>query len=101
MTAPENLAFPRAIDRVLPVALICAEVVRVLQIVPRWIAGTPPTFPGQYESRLLNALVGIGILGAVLVGQSANRHSVRGRIAYWSLLGVSCAVFIWQIVAER
>ena len=100
MTAPTTLTFPR-LTPLRCGAVILAEVVRVLQVVPRWIAGTPPAFPGQYENRLLNALVGIGLVGAVLVGQSAFRHTTRGRIAYWALLGAACAIFAGQVIADR
>lgn len=92
---------PVTLTRVLCAALVVGEVVRLLQIAPRWIAGTPPAFPGQYESRLLSALVGVGILGAVLVGQSGSRHTTRGRIAHWGLLGAACVVFAAQMIVDR
>jgi hypothetical protein len=101
MTAPAEVTRRVTLTRVLCAALIVGEVVRVLQIAPRWIAGSPPAFPGQYESRLLNAVVGVGILGAVLVGQSAGRHTTRGRIAYWGLLGVACVVVAGQMITDR
>jgi hypothetical protein len=85
---------------ILCVALIGIHVARVVQIVPGWAAGQAPAYPRQYAQRLLNALGGIGLVGAVLVGQSSLKPTARGRVAYWGLLTLAVAALVGQVVTD-
>lgn len=100
MTAPSTVSLPRTMHRALCVALIIVQVSRVLQLSYKWSAGVSPAYPGQYGRRLLSALISAGILGAVLVGQSAFRNTTRGRFAYWVLLGTALGVQVGQVIAD-
>ena len=71
----------------LTLLLIAIVLVRLALIVPRWVAGTPPTYPWQYEGRLLFTITMVGILGATLLAKRPVSHTSRGKIAYWLLLG--------------
>ena len=101
MSMSSTAAYPRTAYRALCAALIAVQIGRVLQIAPRWSAGAPPAYPGQYERRLLNAIISVSILGAVLVGDSSARNSTRGRLAYWGLLSVAVVVLVAQVIADR
>lgn len=90
----------RSMFWILCVALIGVELLRLVQIVPGWAGGHAPAYPGQYLHRLLNALSGIGLLGAVLVGQSSLRSTPRGRVAFWGLLAVAVAALVGQVATD-
>jgi hypothetical protein len=84
----------RRIYRTLCVALMAWPVARVLQIIPEWVTGARPAYPGQYLSRLLNAVIMVGILGSVLVGQSDARATRRGIVTSWILLAAAIAALV-------
>jgi hypothetical protein len=78
----------------LTLLLIAAVLVRLALIVPRWVTGTPPAYPGQYEGRLLVTITMVGILGAALLAKRPVFHTSRGKIAYWGLLGVAIVAMV-------
>jgi hypothetical protein len=78
------------------VALIAIQGWRLLEIVPRWLGGLPPAYPGQYQRRSLDVAIAVGLMGAVLVRQLTGRVSRRAQFAYWSLLAVGAAAFVAQ-----
>lgn len=93
-----TVSFRHTFHRVLCVALIAVWAFRLFQIVPNWIAGTPPTYPGQYMRRLLGSASGISLLGAVLINTSSARHTLRGRLGYWMLMGIALAILFGEVI---
>ena len=78
--------------------LIAFEFLRLGLTLRRWTQGEAPDYPGQYESRLLSAITGITLMGAVLVAQSGRYRTPAGRIAYWTLLGGALVALAAQML---
>jgi hypothetical protein len=78
--------------------LIAVELLRVVPALSRWIEGAAPAYPGQYESRLLNAVSGVSLMGALLIALSARYRTSVGRLVYWSLLGCSLLALVAQML---
>ena len=78
--------------------LIAIEFLRLGLTLHRWMQGGAPDYPGQYESRLLSAITGITLMGAVLVAQSGRYRTPVGRIAYWTLLGGALVALAAQML---
>ena len=89
---------PRRWHRVAWLLLIGAQLLWLGQVVPRWIRGAPPAFPGQYVERLLNAATNIGIAASVLVSQGSASRTPRGRFFYWLSLAVAMASLVGQLI---
>jgi len=54
---------------VLLLLLIVVSLGRLAVVVPNWVGGAAPAYPGQYESRLFNFLAFVPVLSAVLLIQ--------------------------------
>ncbi len=87
----------RAQDQ-LTLVLIAIVVVRLALIVPRWVTGTPPAYPMQYEGRLLFTIAVVGILSASLLSKRALLNNARGKAAYWMLLGAAITALVIDAV---
>ena len=79
-------------------ALIAVDVLLNVPVLLQWARGTPPLYPGQYQSRLLSALTLVGIMGAMLVMLSHHYHTARGRFVCWLLLGVAVLALASQVI---
>lgn len=86
---------------VICVAFIALEAWRFIAIVPHWLQGLPPAYPGQYETRLLSAASGMGLVGALLVSRVFDRASRRAQSAYWGLLVLAGAAFAVQLATNH
>ena len=97
MAESSGFLAPRSrIGVLLAIAVIVIAAFRVVQIVPDWLSGAAPAYPGQYASRLLNALTIVGIMGATLV----NRGTSRGRVAHWVLLATALGSLVMLVLRD-
>jgi hypothetical protein len=81
--------------------IIAVEMARLVQIVPRWAAGSAPAYPGQYEARLLNALELVPLMVAVLVNSRPSRRLTVRWFLVWGLLIVSVGALVFQAATDR
>lgn len=99
MTAPANrFTSPQSVLTLATSALIVIAVFRFLRLLPDWIGGVPPAYPGQYEGRLLFTIAIAAMGGATLLGLGWSTSTRRSRIAYWTLLALATAAFVVQVV---
>lgn len=82
------------IFRVLLAALLVANLVRLAMVVPRWAAGEPPVYPGQYVGRLSFAVSHVSMLTAVLLTVGQARLSRRRLAIIIPLLLVSVLTLV-------
>lgn len=84
------------------VLLIIASLGRLAVVLPDWLAGAPPAYPGQYERRLFSVLTSVPLLSAVLLMQGTGRTApMRGRqVAVWVLLAISVIAMLVDAVRE-
>jgi hypothetical protein len=84
------------------VLLILASLGRLALVLPDWLAGAPPAYPGQYERRLFSVLTSVPLLSAVLLMQSTgNTAPVRRRHAIaWALLAISVSAMIVEALRD-
>jgi hypothetical protein len=90
-TMIDSKRLPRVLTlwRALVAVLIAVNAWSVVSILPDWILGRPPQYPGQFEGRLLAAIIGIGIIASVLTGTTAFGRTGRGRVTSYALLAFS------------
>ena len=74
---------------------------RLAMVVPGWMSGAPPAYPGQYLRRLYLALAMVPLLCVTLLGITAsrNRQPLWRRVLPWVLLAVSVVAMVldaWQ-----
>lgn len=81
-------------------ALIAVELLLLLPVLLRWAHGMAPLYPGQYRSRLLSAVSGVTLMGALLVTLSHHYHTRRGRLLYWLLIGVAALALAAQVISD-
>lgn len=76
--------------------LIVAKLVRLAVILPDWLSGAPPAYPGQYERQLFSVLTSVPLLSAVLLMQpTRNGAPARARLVLaWTLLAASVIAMI-------
>jgi hypothetical protein len=101
MALSDTEGFPRRAHRLACLLLIGWQLVWLGQVVPGWIRGAPPAYPGQYVGRLLNAVTGVGIVVAVLVSQSASFKTSRGRFVYWFCFAIAMASLAAQVITNH
>lgn len=82
------------------IAIMTIATARFLWLLPSWLRGVPPAFPGQYEGRLYFAVNILGLGGATLLAACGRATTTRGRLAYRSLLSLAIAALIWQMAAD-
>lgn len=74
---------------------------RFALILPPWINGQSPAYPGQFGGRLRFAIILTGIAGSALLGQSAMGHTRRGkRLARLALLLTMLAMVVDVAITE-
>ncbi|CAN5377335.1 hypothetical protein BH09GEM1_BH09GEM1_05290 [soil metagenome] len=68
---------------------------RLALILPRWVNGAPPAYPGQFGGRLRFAITMIGFAGSLLAGQGSFGQTRRGRVLaiLFSLLALVAVLF--------
>ena len=96
MRTTDNARFWLSPISILCWALIAFQLTWLGVVLRRWFAGEAPAYPRQYESRALNTIVSVGILGCVLLAQ---RPSFRRRFLYWLMLGGAVASLIVLVVS--
>ena len=71
--------------------LIVVSLGRLAVVVPSWVGGAAPAYPGQYEHRLLGVLTSVPLLSVVLLMQrGAHGAPARRRpVLAWALLAIS------------
>ena len=79
-------------------ALIAVELLLFVPVLLRWAHGVPSVYPGYYGSRLLSALSSVALMGALLVTFGHRCHTMRGRVAFWLLLGVAAFALAVQVI---
>jgi hypothetical protein len=86
--------------RVLGLPMIAVLLVRLVLVVPDWVAGVAPVYPGQYERRLRGALTSVPLLSAVqLVLWSTPSAPSRRRVRLaWALLAMSVMAVLVDVV---
>ena len=82
-------------------ALIAFQLAWFSTLLPQWLRGDPPAYPGQYETRLLNSLTMVGILSAAFVSQHPIFKTTLGRALYWLSLGMGIAALITDVITHR
>ena len=99
MTAPANhFSSPKSFFTLAQITLIVIAAFRFVRLLPDWVGGVPPAYPGQYEGRLLFAITIAAIGGATLLAVGMRTSTRQGRIAYWALLAIATAAMVVQMV---
>ena len=82
--------------------LIVASLGRLALVVPDWLAGAPPAYPGLYERQLFGVLTRVPLLSAVLLMQRTGKGApARGRQAVvWALLAISVIAMVVEALRE-
>ena len=80
------------------VALMAIATYRLLRLLPDWIGDVPPAYTGQYEGRLLFAIMILGIGAASLLVMSARARTPYGRLAYWGFIAIAASALLVQVV---
>ena len=80
--------------------LVIASLGRLVTVVPDWVGGEPPAYPGQYERRLFGALTSVPLMSAFLLTQRREQGApTRGRRALvWALLAISVIALILDVL---
>ena len=82
-------------------AIIAFQLLWLGTLLPQWLRGDPPSYPRQYETRVLSTLSLCGPLVAVFIIQSPIFKTRSGRVVYWLSLGIAVAALIIDIVTHR
>jgi hypothetical protein len=72
-------------------------VARWLVVLPSWLAGAAPAYPGAYERRASNALITVGLLGWAAVAMWPVRQSRTGRVLLAAFAAVFGAGTVWAL----
>lgn len=80
--------------------LIAAQLFLFAPIAFRWARGLPPSYPGQYLSRLLGTIASLALMSTLLVALGDRYRTSRGRLAYWLLLAVALSALVAQVVTD-
>ena len=88
---------PRTLLLAAAFVLISIQLLRLLAIVPDWLAGVAPSYPGKYESRASSALTGISIMLGTVVNMWPGQPTRSRYTAAAVLLICACVGIYWEL----
>jgi hypothetical protein len=68
---------------------------RLLSVVPDWLAGIPPSYPGRYETRASSALTGIALMLTPVVNTWPGPPTWRRHVGVAALLVTAWIGIYW------
>ncbi len=71
------------------IALIVVAFARLAAVLPRWMSGEPPTYPGEYFEHLSPVLVTVPLMTLVLLAHGRQPAPSWRSAVQWGLLALS------------